>query len=173
MICLDTNILIFGIQRRAAPEYQAQMEAASYYLDSLAEDDDVMIPSIVVAEYLQGFPDPNVRQQQYEILARRFIIPSFDAHAAKIAADIGVKLGRLRDIDELSGLSKPEVRADVNIIATAVANGANVMMTFNLTEYQRIVERAGLERRLTVKNVTVATQPRLLSTDAHGSDQKN
>jgi len=160
MICLDTNLLIFGLQKKAALELSHEAEAAAHFLQELMEGEgnEAMIPPIVLTEYLQGFPDPRLRSKQYEILAENFFIPSFDAHAAKIAADIAVHLGKLKAIKELSGVPKLELRADIQIIATALANNADTIITFNLPEYRHIIDTAGFARKIKAKWVAPVPQ---------------
>jgi predicted nucleic acid-binding protein len=173
MICFDTNLLIFGIQKRSSPEYIHEVDAASAYINSLADTEDILIPPVVVLEYLQGFSNPRQRSESYESLAERFFIPSFDAHAAKLAADIAVALGRMSAVCAATGLSRPEVRADIQVIATALANNAETIITHNLREYQHIITTAGLSGQIKAKWVSPVTPPLFPLTDNDSKDMLN
>lgn len=173
MICFDTNLLIFGIQKKSSSEYVHEVDAASAYINSLTDTEDILIPPVVVLEYLQGFSDPRQRSASYEALAERFFIPSFDAHAAKVASDISVALGKMSVVCATTGLSRPEVRADIQVIATALANGADTIITHNLKEYQHIITTARLTGQVRAKWVNPVTQPLFTFPDSESKDMLN
>ena len=52
MICIDTMVLIWGVQRN---RNAVMVERTSRYLSYLEEENEiVMVPSVAVAEYLHG-----------------------------------------------------------------------------------------------------------------------
>lgn len=105
MICLDTMILILGLQRKAAPKYQHLVERTQRYLKHLDDENEtIMIPSPVVAEYLQGF-DAAGRARQVTSLQKLFFIPSFDLPSAALAAE-------LSEGDNFSKLRKTAINPD-------------------------------------------------------------
>ena len=138
MICLDTMILIWGLQRKAAPNYQHLVDRTQRYLRSLDEENEtIMIPSPVVAEYLQGF-DATGRTKQIAGLQRLFFIPSFDLPSAALTAE----LIENADVDKLrknSEESRPALKVDVQIAAIAIVHGATRIVTHNISDFKNIV----------------------------------
>jgi hypothetical protein len=64
------------------------IERTRRYLAQLARDNQqVMIPSVVIGEYLHGFPAGEY-DEQLQALTRGFFIPSFDARCAALAAEM-------------------------------------------------------------------------------------
>ena len=138
MICLDTMILIWGLQRKAAPNYQHLVERTQRYLKHLDEENEtLMIPSPVVAEYLQGF-DAAGRAKQIATLQRSFFIPSFDLPSAALSAELTERAdaGKLRQNSEES---RPALKVDVQIAAIAIIHGATQIVTHNIRDFKTIV----------------------------------
>jgi predicted nucleic acid-binding protein len=75
MYCFDTNLLIWGVQGVSTPNRSGMIDRTRRFIASLPSGDTIMIPSIVLAEYLQGFTDKARREQQLATLQRRFFIP--------------------------------------------------------------------------------------------------
>jgi len=134
VICIDTNVLIWGVQGMSRQTQQGMIDRTRRYLAQLARDKErVMVPAVAVGEYLQGFP-PQEHRQQLEILARVFFVPGFDVRCAALAAELQMVGPAAR--------GKPGVRvtfkADAQIIATAICHGASQIVTGNAEEYKRI-----------------------------------
>ena len=80
----------------------------------------MMVPSVVVAELLCALK-PTEHNAFSERMHRRFIVPPFDTKAALHYAQIWSKKRGETDIEKIS---KPAKKADLMIIATAIAKGA-------------------------------------------------
>lgn len=156
MICLDTMILIWGLQRKAAPDYQHLVDRTQRYLRYLDEENEtVIIPSPVVAEYLQGF-DATGRTKQIAGLQKLFFIPSFDLASAALTAE----LIENADVDKLrknSEESRSALKVDVQIAAIAIIHGATQIVTHNIKDFKTVVSG-----RIQVIEVPNITQPRKL-----------
>ena len=138
MICLDTMILILGLQKKAAPKYQYLVERTQRYLKHLDDENEtIMIPSPVVAEYLQGF-DTIGRVRQVASLQKLFFIPSFDLPLAALAAELseGDSFSKLR---QNSNESRPALKVDVQIAAIAIIHGATQIITQNISDFKTLV----------------------------------
>ena len=93
-----------------------------------------MVPAPVAAEYLQGFDDSE-RKEQLAALDRNFFIPSFDLRAAEIAAE----LSRRQEVRKLQEeWDRQKVKTDIQIIAIAIAYGAEMIVTDNTREFRAI-----------------------------------
>lgn len=138
MICFDTMVLIWGIQGESRPEQVHMIELAKRYIDGLKPREIIMVPSVVLAEYLQGFKEDKDRQQQLSILRNRFFIPAFDLHAVALAAEIAATAGpeTIEELERLRG--RRAIKADIQIIATAVNHGAESIVTSNVKEFEKL-----------------------------------
>ncbi len=87
----------------------------------------VMLPSVVVAEYLTDFPLEQ-QEAQRRILERNFFIAPFDTSAASIAAQIYCKkvMDQVKDQQQIG---RQCIKADYKIIATAIAHKATRIYT--------------------------------------------
>ncbi len=130
MICLDTMVLIWGIQRHARAGQERKIDLASRYLMSLDAKEIVMVPSVVLSEYLVGV-EKSSRKEHSSLIARRFFVPAFDAEVASLAADI------VGSRAAFSG-ERRTLKADAQIIATAITYGADKIVTGNYEEFKRI-----------------------------------
>lgn len=134
MICIDTNVLIWGVQGVSRPDQEVMIGRTQRYLRQLSRDNErVMVPSVVVGEYLQGFPD-NEHDAQLGVLSANFFLPPYDARCASLAA-------QLQSAGQPShGQAGVRItfKSDVQIIATAICHGATKIVTANHDEYRRI-----------------------------------
>lgn len=138
MICLDTMVLIWGLQKSAGPNSQHLIERTQRYLKYLdKENESIMIPSPVIAEYLQGFDSPG-RAGQLANLQKLFFIPSFDLPSAALAAELTDKAG-MKNVRQNSSESRQALKVDVQIAAIAIVHGATHLVTHNIKDYEAIV----------------------------------
>jgi len=135
MICIDTMVLIWGVQGVAKPQQSRMVDLTRRFLDSLGKHDTVMVPAVVLAEYLSGFENERDRLAQYDKIGASFFVPAFDAPSASLAAEIARSVtaqGVAADWD------RRLVKADIQIIATAVVHNASVIVTHNVEEFQAL-----------------------------------
>lgn len=121
LICIDTQVCIWGIKQQCTPGQEDMIERAQYLFESCDNNKErIVIPSVVVGELLlDDRVDPD---KLIPALERHFIIQTYDLAAAKRFAQIW----RGRPMGEKSHRStKTKMRADCMIVATAVACGCN------------------------------------------------
>lgn len=134
-VCLDNNILIWGVRGVATSGQEEMIQRAQAFFEDLdASDADILIPTVVVAEFLAGVP----KQQHLgllDVLHRRFQVVPFDVRTAAIAAelwrDAAERNPHLKDQirDAFPGIERAKIKADLMILATALARGADVLYT--------------------------------------------
>lgn len=126
MICIDTMVLIWGIQGAATSGQEPRIDRTRRYIRSLVKTNErIMVPTPALAEYLQAFDDQD-RQRQLEVLERGFFIASFNLPAAYLAAGLARKAS---GAERLADVSRQALKTDIQIIATAVVNGASHIVT--------------------------------------------
>lgn len=96
-----------------------------------------MIPSPVVAEYLQGF-DATGRAKQVAELQKSFFIPSFDLPSAALSAELAERASA-NQLRQNSEESRPALKVDVQIAAIAIVHGATQIVTHNVKDFKTIV----------------------------------
>lgn len=129
MICFDTGPLIWGVQGQAHAGQEQFVERTKRYIRSLSrEKKTIMIPAPVVAEYLIGIPTEKHVQHQ-ELIEKLFYVPSFDLKAARIAAEIENDKALMTAIRNGEQLDRQRLRVDVQILATAITNNADMVIS--------------------------------------------
>jgi len=135
LICLDTCVVIWGVQGAAHPGQEGMIGRTRRYLAGLSKDGvRIMIPAVVVGEYLEGFP-PEEQGRHLAVLKANFFLPAFDAKCAEIASQLRAAASRQTSVSP--GMRRA-AKADAQIIATAIAHNAELIVTGNLTEYRRL-----------------------------------
>lgn len=134
-VCLDNNILIWGVRRKASAGQEAQINRAAALFQELDEAGArIIVPAPVLGEFLTYAPE----HRHAEITAslqRHFQLTPFDAHAAGIAAKIWRALAENNPNwkDELKaevdGLTHARIKYDIQILATAISRNVDVLYT--------------------------------------------
>jgi predicted nucleic acid-binding protein len=134
-VCLDNHILIWGIRGVSTEGQETMIGRAKAFLDELdAEQAEILVPAVVVSEFLAGV----AKEQHTEllnVLNRRFQIPPFDARAAAVAAglwrDAAERNPDLREQirEAFPGTTRVKIKADIQILATAISRKAEVLYT--------------------------------------------
>ena len=134
-VCLDNHILIWGIRGVSTPGQEGMISRTQALFEDLDESDaDVMVPAVVVSEFLAGVPKPQ-HPGLLEVLNRRFQLPPFDVRTAAVAAelwrDAAERNPHLRDLvrEAFPGTEKAKIKADMMILATALVRKADVLYT--------------------------------------------
>ncbi|MBL8114456.1 MAG: PIN domain-containing protein [Acidobacteria bacterium] len=141
-ICLDTNIITWGILEKCTEGQEALVAQARRFVESLDRAKTrAMIPSIVLAELLQGLPLER-HEAFVRPISRRFFIAPFDAAAALAFGKLQKEResdGTIRSIRE-AGRSRDQVKADIMIVATAMSHGASAIYSHD-DDVRRIAGR--------------------------------
>lgn len=124
VVALDTMTIIWGM-RRSKKDAGADLQRRASILPRQLDDEKstVVVPSVVVAELLAGI-DKEKHGDMIAELRRRFVCPSFDPHAASIAATLWQAHRKLAKSEQLS---RSVLKAEVMIIATAAAAECRVI----------------------------------------------
>jgi len=148
IICLDTNILVWGIQQVALPQYQDRIERTQLLFQQLHQDKaEIIIPSVVLSEFLMGIEKIEVAKYFKEI--NKFCkIYSFDTAVAFKLSEIfqNIKQDGLYEELKNEGRTKQCIKFDSMIIATAIIQRASIIYTYD-GGVKKIAEKEGIEVR--------------------------
>ena len=162
-VALDTMVLIWGGLRgdvlvgedtdANAREKRTKSVLLLRQLD--ARKETIIIPSIVVAELLCPL-EPHEHGKFVAALTQRFFCPSFDIHAATIAAELFRYNKSLPVADQIR---RQTLKSDIMIVATAKAAGASVF-------YSNDSKCRKLATKVRLKALDLPTHSENLFTDA-------
>ena len=128
LVCLDTQILIWGVKGQASSGQEGMIPKAKSFLRYLDKSGiRSLVPAIVLAELLMPIP-PHSRQAFSEFMQKNFIVLPFDTKAAVHFAEIWQSKKEQQVIDELMQnpeIAKAHLKADCMIVAIALARGAS------------------------------------------------
>ena len=130
LVCVDTNILIWGVKKTATPGQEHMIDRAQRFLAILRVSDNIiLVPDIVVGEYLLNI-DPSDHRSHVLYLQDEFAIAPYNTLAARHFARIwhaNTTSGLLTELKQQDNpyISRRMLRADCMIIATAMAAGAS------------------------------------------------
>ena len=133
LVVVDTQILIWAVKREATPGQEPMIQKALHYLEHLDKSKDrIIVPSVVVSEFLANVPDER-EVALLQVLSQKFMIAPFDAPAAVLAARVWRKnssgnpslVRQLKD----EGVKQAKIKADLQIIGTALARRADRVTT--------------------------------------------
>jgi predicted nucleic acid-binding protein len=124
IVAVDSQTLVWGVRRDGTDE---QKQRAKWLFDALdAEDAQIIVPSVVVAEYLTPI-SPEKHDAVIASISGRFLIAPFDVLCASLAAEL-FQIGKpLREMGAQAPDCRKCLRADTLIIATAKVKGATVL----------------------------------------------
>ena len=123
IVCLDTQVLIWGIKREAQESQRDMIEKTANFLAWLDDERHiVMVPSPVLGEFLMRIPYEGHAAIQ-QIIESKFIVPSFDRIAASWFARIWQENNHNRG--KAGVITRDEVKVDSMIVAVAKANNAS------------------------------------------------
>jgi|SRR6185503_3832815 len=124
--CIDNHILIWGIRKEATPGQESMILRAELFLEFLAaQKTRIMVPAVVLGEFLVKVPaDKHLDVQT--VFQKRFQVVPYDNLAASLAARIQQEH---RGGASHSNTSRDVLKADIQILATAVTRKAAVLYT--------------------------------------------
>jgi predicted nucleic acid-binding protein len=129
MICFDTQVVIWSVQRKARPGQEALVLRAAKYIRYLEEQGErVMVPAPVAGEYLIGFNGQD-RAAQQSLIQRLFYVPAFDMPAAVMQAEIESDKKLLLEMKKEFNLDRQQLRTDAQILAVAIVNKADKIIS--------------------------------------------
>jgi len=126
LVAIDTNILVWAIRKEGPPE---KLKRAAWLIHELDDvDAQIIVPTIVVTEYLRPYAH-QYHAEQVAVLESRFNIMPFDVKCASWAARLFDRGQPMRE-KEVEG-RRNLLNADSMIIATAYVNGAERIYSDN------------------------------------------
>ncbi|WP_164103570.1 type II toxin-antitoxin system VapC family toxin [Candidatus Laterigemmans baculatus] len=134
-ICLDTNVLIWGVRGAASPGQDEMVQYARNALMRMSvERAEMAIPTPVMSEYLVD-SDTGRRENEVKTLRKNFQILPFDALAASEAALL-VKSSRTNREEHFGG--RVAIKFDAMILAWAIVHKCHCILTYNTREMSTI-----------------------------------
>lgn len=106
IVCFDTNVLVLGIERKAAPENEIATIRAAQLIERLEKDRaTVLIPALLVAEFLVGIES----EKHAELWRKRNGGKSLSPEVRAIRSE------------------RSAIAVDFQVLATALVRGARVI----------------------------------------------
>lgn len=148
MICLDTTVLIRGVQHYSTlkkgaslsgvnEDEQARIERAGIFLERAQADKiPLMLPTPVIAEYLTGLSEEAAMQQLGELEDLGSIYP-LDAAAALMTANL-FRRYRERHGQRITRGEKPRIKTDAMILSIAIVHGASSIYTHDAGDFEAL-----------------------------------
>lgn len=139
MICFDTMTVIWGVQGTAKESQSYLVARTKRYIKYLGEKNEkIMIPAPALTEYLLHF-EPAEQVKQRQIIERNFIVPAFDIRACVLAAELLGNTELIQKIIADGDTDKIKVRTDAQIIATAIVNQSEKIISHD-PDFVRIAQ---------------------------------
>ncbi len=132
VVCLDTHILVWGIRREATQGQEDYIPHARFLLQKLNDENaKIIIPSIVLAEFLVRCPEDKVNDI-IGLFERSFRVVPFNTIAARKAAELWrdklpALLEEIKAFPDECNKTRQLLKVDCQIVATALAYNANVI----------------------------------------------
>lgn len=163
VVCIDNHILIWGLKRFASPGQEFRLDQTEQCLQILKEQKaQIVVPTVVCAEFLTGLDDENSRNQYIRIIQRNFAVIPFDIGASMRFPALwsSVKKERLEELKQ-QGATKQTLKADCMIVASAIQHKANMIISNDreLAAFaSTYIEVKTIESMITVPEKTVPEQ---------------
>ncbi|OKH19516.1 type II toxin-antitoxin system VapC family toxin [[Limnothrix rosea] IAM M-220] len=149
VVCLDTNIVIWGIQQRSHPDRKNKIPQAMQLIANLqAAKNNVIVPSCVFAELLMGC-NPKLKRQVSSELSKFSKIVPFDIAASYIFGELATEKWGFR---KEMGLQREKMKFDMMIVATAVAQKAGIIYAGD-GDIEKIVQGSEVAKSLQVRDM--------------------
>src|SRR5262249_16442664 len=97
------------------------------------ESKRIMLPTLVVAEYLQGTPVA-YQLSEFAVLAQQFAVLSYDAACARMTGQVWNR----ENWGIIEDGNRQWLKVDVGIVATAIIHGAECIYTGDRAAFERI-----------------------------------
>ena len=137
IVCIDTNILIWGVRKESTEGQEDNIVFAEYFLKSLyKKGNSVIIPTPVIAELLSPIPN-ELRPKLLNKITELGISSSFDLGASLKYASLfnSVKKHEVQKFKTDSEKSRNAMKVDLMILAIALVNRCDVLYTNNIKDF--------------------------------------
>lgn len=138
IVCIDTNILIWGIRKEASPGQEDNILYAKHFLKTLHNrDNNIIIPTPVIAELFTPLPK-EAYPKMHKKIAELGSICSFDLGASLKYASLFSSLSkkdRQKNNIELE-TTKSAMKIDLMILSIALVNKCEILYTNNVKDFK-------------------------------------
>ena len=137
MVCFDTAPLIWGIRKPPEKDVQLDKVINTGFLMRKLDDESkrIMLPTLVVTEYLQGTPVA-FQPSEFAVLTTQFVVHSFDPACARLAAQLCNRESHGHDMQ--GDTDWQSFKTDIGIVATAIIHNAECIYTGERPVFERI-----------------------------------
>jgi predicted nucleic acid-binding protein len=129
-VCLDSHVLIWGVQEQAEPGQEEMSSRAKALIDHCKKNHiQMMVPALVVGELLTAI-EPRYHAAFLNLLNSSFVILPYDGAAAAVFARLWRERKNSAAIDRIRPDSQAiprELKADCMIVATGIAHKATTI----------------------------------------------
>lgn len=139
VICLDNNLLIWGVQQISNPSQKEMIKKSIAIIECIENKNaeqlkpfhKIIIPSIVLGEFLVGCKDAQVKRDFFKKIQTRFRVIEYTPIAAKLYSDIYQYLPnqQAKQIIKNDGITRANLKADLMIYATALSCKTSCIVT--------------------------------------------
>jgi hypothetical protein len=150
LVAFDTQLLIWGVQGTSHPSQGKLIPRARALIEELSKAQvKVVVPLAAAVEYVCGFPVVD-QPKQWARLSESFRLIPFDQRAAQIAAQIERRRHEAKTTPRTKvaqrtaskrrsrDIARQKVKVDVQILATAVAAGAESIFTDEVVHFSEL-----------------------------------
>jgi predicted nucleic acid-binding protein len=131
-VALDTHILIWGVQGTANEGQEHKIQLAKSLIQNLEEDDAaVLVPSIVVGEFLLGLPEEK-HKEAISIINSYFQVADYNALSSARAAEAfkqSADDGLYDTLKQSPGVVRQEIMVDHHIVGCMVSHDVDVLFS--------------------------------------------
>lgn len=130
LVCIDSQIFIWGIKRQSKPDQKNMIELAVRFIDKLSrEDAKLLLPVPMMTELLSPVPVSD-HASIISLMDKRFLIAPFDNLAAIKCAELLHTVANEKDIQEYKenhSIPKAKIKYDCMIAAIAITRRASII----------------------------------------------
>ena len=136
LVLLDTMICLWGMKGQATPGQEHKIRDAQRFLDYLDEEGfEVAISAVTLSELLVACGESE-REELAKEIGETLLVLSFDVGSAIQAS---ILFQNWKQKNESTSNTRQTVKADCQILGTAIAHGASTLFT----EDKEILKMAG------------------------------
>jgi len=130
--CIDTNVLSYALlETKSTPDERLILRAKHLFKKLADEGTKIVIPTIVVGEFLLAIMDDDIKAQLLSSFQKDWRIIDYNLRAAAYFATISqqeITRSRKKALRQQDpNITRNELKADVMIIGTAIAYNANII----------------------------------------------
>lgn len=142
-VCLDTNILVWGVKETANAGQEKNIPRAKFLFEYFdAKKITVIVPSLVLGELMGNVTDDDEREKIFDYISKNFQVVMHDTVASIEFAKMRVSLDakNIKQYANTNSIPKCRMINDYNICSVAVADGCDAIFTHNLKDFEKFID---------------------------------